>query len=239
MPRIGDNPQFAPLTVVSMATTGFLRCEISEARYQVYVPPNYVDSLRWPVILFLHGAGERGSDGLQQTKVGIGHVLQQVKQFPFLVVLPQCPNGASWDGGVLDRAVQALDAVMDEFSTDRRKIYATGISMGGAGVLQLALTFPSRFATYVPVCGFVNSREPGAYDQIAAAIGSVPTWLFHGADDDIVPVSESRNVYNALLRAGANVRYTEYPGVRHNCWNQAYTEPGFVRGCCLIDYESA
>jgi predicted peptidase len=129
---------------------------------------------------------------------------------------------------VLKSAVQALAAVTKEFSADSRKIYATGISMVGAGVFQLPLRFPSRFAAYAPVCGFVSSREPGAYDDVAAAIGAVPTWLFHGADDDIVPVSESCNVYNALLRAGANVRYTEYPGVRRNCWNQAYTEPEFV-----------
>lgn len=210
-----------------MGVTGFQRRQISGVPFQVYVPPNYVDSVRWPVILFLHGAGERGSDGLQQTKVGIGRVLQQGKEFPFLVVLPQCPSGDDWSGAVLARAVQALDAVTNEFHADGRKIYSTGISMGGAGVLQVAQEFPSRFAAYVPVCAFVTSREPGAYDKVAAAIGPVPTWLFHGADDDIVPVSESRNLYNALLRAGANVRYTEYPGVRHNCWNPAYTEPEF------------
>jgi predicted peptidase len=142
--------------------------------------------------------------------------------------MPQCPSGAQWAGAVLDNAVDALDAAADEFKTDNRKIYATGISMGGAGVLELALKFRSRFAAYSPVCGFVMSRDPGAHDKIAAAIGTVPTWLFHGADDDVVPASESRKLYDALLRTGGDVRYTEYPGVGHNCWNRAYTEAEFV-----------
>jgi predicted peptidase len=220
----------SPLVLYSecMSNTVFLKRQIERVPYQVYLPANYVESQRWPVILFLHGAGERGSDGLKQTKVGIGRVLEVAKTFPFIVVLPQCPSGANWTGAVLDSAVNALDATANEFDTDNRKIYATGISMGGAGVLELALKFPSRFAAYVPVCGFMMSRDPEACDKIAAAIGTVPTWLFHGADDNIVPASESRKVYNALLRAGRDVRYTEYPGVGHNCWNRAYTEAEFV-----------
>jgi predicted peptidase len=227
--------------------TGFLDRVLTvgdtEYRYQVYVPRQYEPGHTWPVVLFLHGAGERGTDGLAQTDVGLGSAIRRhVDRFPCVVVFPQCRAGQVWAGEMEEQALAALDATMEEFHGDESRVYLTGISMGGYGSWAIAGRNPGRFAALVVVCGGVRppradrlppgtvvlpleQRGPDAYTEAARLIGSTPVWVFHGAEDPIIPVSESTRMVEALEAAGGNVRYTEYPAVGHASWTPAYADP--------------
>src|SRR5215471_11331393 len=223
--------------------TGFLDRSLSAGgaiyRYQVYVPPNWNRRKKWPVVLFLHGAGERGDDGLLQTEVGIGTAIRRhAERFPCIVVFPQCRKNVWWiDPGMETQAMKALDRSIDEFNGDRDRTYLTGISMGGYGTWHLASLYPGRFAAYVPVCGGINpppglavpkpasSSAVDPYAETARRIGATAVWVFHGSADPAVPVAESRKMVEALKAIGGNARYNEYEGVGHNSWDKAYAEP--------------
>jgi predicted peptidase len=205
-----------------------------ERRYQVWLPAAYDASRRWPAILFLHGAGERGDDGVAQTVVGLGHALRDGKIDPqAVIVFPQCPVNGHWTGPAQRIAVAALEQVIETYSVDEKRVSLTGISMGGAGVWSLASRQPRRFSAIAPVCGWVH-RPPNLndladvadkYSSLAERLGRVPIWIFHGSADNVVPVSESRSMAAVL---GANAAYTEFPGVRHNSWDPAYETTGVV-----------
>ena len=227
--------------------TGFVKRQLTfqdtEMCYQVFVPPGYSADKAWPVILFLHGAGERGTDCEEQAAVGLGPAVRQhMQDFPAIVVFPQAPPRSLWIGAMQDMAMAALQQTKAEFNVDTTRIYLTGLSMGGYGTWYLAAHSPGVFAAIAPVCGgvlppqmryglppeiaaYIPKDKP--YETIAAKIGSTPTWIFHGDADDRVPVTESRQMYQALKAAGGDVRYTEYPGVPHNSWGKAYAETGF------------
>jgi predicted peptidase len=207
--------------------------------YQVFVPAKR-SRTRPPVILFLHGSGERGSDGARQTTVGLGpEVARRASDFPAIVVMPQAPADSVWAGPPTRAALDALDSAMTEFNGDPERVYLTGISMGGYGTWEIALDNPTRFAALVPICGGVrpiptNPRIavravaglPGdIFDNAAARVARIPTWIFHGSADRSVPVDESRGMAEALRKAGAKVQYTEYEGVGHNSWDRAYAAP--------------
>jgi len=221
--------------------TGFLDRVVTlagyEYRYQVYVPRTYSGSTRWPVILFLHGAGERGSDGLLQTAVGLAPAIREAPaRFPAIVVLPQSPGDSLWVGAPAEAAMAALQRTMDEFSTDPARVYLTGLSMGGNGTWYLAYHYPERFAAVVPICGWVSSgairleralsvvpAEDGEpFEALGRRLKNVPIWIFHGEMDGAVPVEESRKAAQALRSSGGLVRYTELLGVDHNSWDAAY-----------------
>jgi predicted peptidase len=188
------------------------------ATYQLYEPP-LPGPL--PVILFLHGAGESGTDGVLPTTVGLGPaVLRDPQRFPSLIVFPQA-EGHGWTGRNLDAAIAALDDVMQNFAVDEDRVYVTGISMGGYGTWLMASNHPERFAAAVPICGGVA----GDRERTAQRLAQMPQWIFHGDADDIIKVSESRTMVAALRNAGAPIRYTEYAGVGHNSWDRAYAEP--------------
>ena len=223
--------------------TGFLNRSLSigghEYRYTVYVPRDFVRTRRWPVILFLHGSGERGSDGLSPSQVGLGTAIRfNPSRVPAIVVFPQAPNDTRWIGEPADAAVAALERTITEFHGDRDRQYLTGLSMGGYGTIHLALANPNRFAALVVVCGGLFphptttavQRSPlipagvDAYAFVAQSLRAIPIWIFHGADDRTIPVDESRQLTDALKNAGAPVRYTEYPAVGHNAWDRAYSE---------------
>jgi predicted peptidase len=192
-------------------------------RYQVYEPPRLAPAM--PVILFLHGAGESGTDGIAPATVGLGPaIVRDPDRFPALAVFPQASRGYGWSGFNLAAADAALSAVEFEYGTDRQRVYVTGISMGGYGTWSLAFQQPDRFAAIVPVCGGLARRER-TYAEAARRLAGIPHWVFHGDADDIIPVAESREMVQALRAAGAAVRYTEYAGVRHNSWDRAYAEP--------------
>jgi predicted peptidase len=225
--------------------TGFLDRSVTlrgaQYRYQVFVPATYATSnQQWPVILFLHGAGERGSDGLFQTQVGIAtHIRRAPSNYPAIVVLPQVPTDSLWVGTPADAAIAALDRTMSEFRADPDRVYLTGMSMGGHGTWNLAYKYPTRFAAIAPICGFLEHRLlPGArsiipadsgeaFAALARRIGKLPTWIFHGEADPVVPVLGSRKAYEAIKAAGGDVRYTELLGVDHNAWDPAYGSQQF------------
>ena len=228
--------------------TGFLNrtAVITRAtyKYQVYVPADWSKDKRWPVILFLHGAGERGEDGLLQTQVGIATAIRtHADRFPCIVVIPQCRKNIWWTDPAMEaQALKALEQSMKEFKGDPDRVYLTGLSMGGYGTWSLASKYPGRFAALAPICGGVRPPERGTsspeapsgdpkadpYAEVARKVGKTPVWIFHGGADSTVPPSESRKMNDALKAAGGNVKYTEYAGVGHNSWDRAYAEPEFM-----------
>lgn len=228
-----------------MPETGFLDRTLNvagqEYRYQVYVPADYTAQRSWPIILFLHGAGECGKDGLRPTEVGIGSAVRRNAQdFPTLVVFPQARRveACSWRGEMAAVAVRALDRTIAEFRGDPRRLYLTGLSMGGSGTLRVAAEYPGRFAALAPVCpdfgGELSRPHPAGgrpadpYLALARAIGPIPVWIFQGRLDKHPPAEETRKLADALGRYSTEVRYTEYPGVGHDVWDPAYAEPELI-----------
>ena len=212
--------------------------------WQVFVPGAVLSGAETnpAVILFLHGAGQLGSDGARQTEIGLPAVLRERPGFPALVVMPQSPRGAWWGTPEIEMlALAALDAAVAEFGGDPDRIYLTGLSLGGYGTWAFAYRYPERFAALVPVCGGVfTSRtrmpvpdwHPAAVDpddpyaETARVIAGIPVWVFHGGADRRVPTEESRRMAAALEAAGGKPKYTEYAGVGHNSWIPAYREDG-------------
>lgn len=187
----------------------------SKRRYAVYVPENYTPDTPWPVILFLHGRGERGDDGRKHTSVGIGTAIRnRPERFPALVVFPQCPKDRYWNRAGEDIDL-ALAQTIKEYNTDPKRYYLTGISMGGYGTWWYGARHVEQFAALLPVCGGWDVED-------ASALASLPIWAFHGAADETVPVTESQRMVEAVKDAGGDIRYTEYPGVGHKSWDQTY-----------------
>lgn len=203
--------------------TGFLdkaaKVGANSYPYVVYVPRDYTPTQSLPVILFLHGSGERGTDGLKQSQVGLGGAVRMhPERYHALVVMPQCAPNARWDGEMVDFALQALNDVVKEYHGDKDRLYLTGLSLGGYGSWNIAAQHPDMFAAVVPVCG-------GGKPENAAKLKNLPIWVFHGAADPTVPVVRSQEMVEALKAAGSTlVKYTEYPGVGHNSWDNAYNE---------------
>ncbi len=230
-------------TMAPNRETGFLNRRVringTEYPYSVYVPRDFDPARSWPIILFLHGSGERGNDGLRPTQVGLGSAIRfEPSRVPAIVVFPQAPLDTRWIGEPADAAMAALDAATTEFHGDRDRTVLTGLSMGGYGSIHLALAHPVRFAALVIVCGGLLPhptttavrRSPlipegvDPYAFVARSLRVIPIWLFHGADDPVIPVNEARRLDDELKKAGANVRYTEVSGVGHNAWDRAYGE---------------
>ena len=225
--------------------TGFLDRSITVAGvaypYEIYVPANYSPAQHWPVILFLHGAGERGSDRLLQTSNALGAAIRRAPTaYPAIVIFPQVPNDSTWVGIPAQVAMGALDRAAAEFRIDPDRVYLTGLSMGGNGTWHLAYNNPDRFAAIAPVCAFVTrlpnrpyksavpADSAAAFSTLAKRIAKLPTWIFHGEVDQTVPVAQSRQAVEALRSAGGDVRYTEFLGMDHNVWDATYASPQFV-----------
>ncbi len=178
--------------------------------------PQAPPAVGWPLVLFLHGSGERGRD-LERVRLhGLPRELDRGRELPAFVLAPQCPEGSWWDTGAL---AALLDRVEAEFPTDPQRVLVTGLSMGGYGSWALALAQPGRFAALVPVCG-------GGDPARAAEIRHIPQWIFHGALDEVVPPRRSEEMAEALRACGADVRLTLYPDLGHNSWDRAYREEG-------------
>lgn len=222
-----------------------LTLDSASYRYRVYLPAESGDSAKAkrPVVLFLHGAGERGSDNWRQTSVGLGAAIEQnPSRFPFVAVFPQCPHGRWWtDPNMQALALKSLEITMKEFNADPERVYLTGLSMGGYGSWRIVANNPGKFAAIAVVCGGIlpppglrvedNFKGPNGEDPyawVAKQVGKTPVWVFHGGADPVVPVGESRKMVEALKAAAANVKYTEYQGVGHNSWDKAYSEAGLT-----------
>ncbi|MCF7749620.1 prolyl oligopeptidase family serine peptidase [Bacillus subtilis subsp. subtilis] len=218
-----------------------IKLEGRTAYYQVFVPRGArAQAAALPVVLFLHGSGERGDNNRAQTEAGLGPYLRaHADSFPALVVLPQVPGDEEWSGDNNRVALAALDATLAEFNADPQRQYLTGMSMGGYGSWNIALDDPHRFAAIVPVCGAVLApravrptlfvanvaHEADPYAAIAQRLKRTPIWMFHGALDDVVPPQDDRRLHAAFQQAGAkDVRYTEYPQGNHNAWDATYAD---------------
>lgn len=194
--------------------------------YLLYLPRDYNTSKakRWPLLLYLHGAGERGSNLPLVASHGPPKLAAEGRQFPFLIVSPQCPQGERWDD---DALLALLDAALSRYRVDSKRVFLTGLSMGGYGAWSLAVKHPERFAAAAPICGGGNGIDvllaEGARKE---ALASLPIWAFHGAKDNVVPVSESERMIAALKRAGlTNAQLTVYPEADHDSFTQTYNNP--------------
>jgi predicted peptidase len=243
----------APAAFAAQQETGFLDRSVSLGgetyRYPVFIPANWQKKQKWPVILFLHGAGERGRNGLFSSDIGLGRAIRRSEtSFPFIVAFPQCREDRLWHEPDMEAvALAAIDATVREFSGDKDRVYMTGLSMGGYGTWDIAAQYPKRFSAIAPICGGIrlpapvqqlSTRHTGPaipaagdaedpYAAVAKRIGKTPVWVFHGALDTTILPEESRLIVAALKAAGGNVRYSEYEGIGHNSWDRAYAEPEF------------
>ncbi|OWK41602.1 prolyl oligopeptidase family serine peptidase [Fimbriiglobus ruber] len=190
----------------------------TESPYVVYVPKAYDGTTALPVILFLHGSGETKGGAKMPFDQGLmnKHYQKQEEKFPAIVVVPQSEK-RTWKADSADakRALAMLDATTKEYKTDPARVYLTGLSMGGYGTWSLAVAHPEKWAAIVPVCG-------GGDPKAAEKIKDIPCWCFHGDKDDAVKVEKSREMIEALKKAGGDPKYTEYAGVGHNSWDRAY-----------------
>ena len=194
--------------------TGSFERKVSvSGQYLIYLPKGYSWSGDpWPLLLFLHGSGERGDD-LDRVKLhGPPKEIGRGRDLPFVVLAPQAAKDQKWDSLALGAL---LDEVSSRHNVDPERIYVTGLSMGGYGAWELAVQFPNRFAAIAPVCG---GGRPGD----VCAIQHVPVWNFHGAKDDTVPLQHSQTMVDALRRCGGKVRFTVYPDAGHDSWTETY-----------------
>ena len=201
------------------------------ADYLLFLPKGYEASgdKRWPLILFLHGAGERGTNIWAVDIHGPSKYIVEHPDFPFILVSPQCPSEQSWSN---ETVMGLLDEVMARYRVDPQRVYLTGLSMGGYGSWSLAAAYPERFAAVVPICGGGNlidvllSQHGFANAERTAALKGLPIWAFHGAKDNVVPPAESERLVQAMKLAGAGeVKLTIYPEAAHNAWEQTYANP--------------
>ena len=189
-------------------------------KYLLFLPQDYSNSNKdYPLILFLHGAGERGDD-LELVKIhGIPKIVEQQKDFPFIAISPQCPADKWWVDPWLIEALNGLvDEIISNYRVDKSRIYLTGLSMGGFGTWYLSMAYPEKFAAIAPICG-------GGMPWMAFRIKDVPTWAFHGAKDETVPIQRSEEIVEALRTIGGNVKFTIYPEAGHDSWTETYNNP--------------
>jgi predicted peptidase len=193
-------------------------------KYLLYLPREYGEKpdVKWPTILFLHGMGERG-DNLELVKRhGIPKLLEERQDFPFIVISPQCPSNTMWPMMVDELRDLLLDA-MKRYRIDETRVYLTGLSMGGFGAWHLASTYPELFAAVVPICGGMFPDEK--FQERINSLKSISIWIFHGAKDELVPVDNSKQLYEALKKIGGKVKLTIYPDLGHDSWTITYENP--------------
>ena len=190
--------------------------------YMLYLPEGYEASdAKWPLVLFLHGAGERGDDVTKVNIHGPSKLAAEGKKFPFILVAPQCPQNGWWSGMTED-LIALVDSMAETYRVDTSRLYVTGLSMGGFGTWSLITQHPYKFAAAAPICG-------GGDDVMARfRLQKMPVWVFHGGKDPVVPLQKSEVMVNALKQAGnPNVKFTVYPEAGHDSWTETYNNPEF------------
>lgn len=214
--------------------------------YRILYPINYNRNKKYPLVIFLHGSGERGNDNEKQLTHG-GKLFSRsdvMHNYPAIVVFPQCPENISWNSMLVDRTktpplreidyknnpepwplaatYQLINELIKNESIDKKRIYLSGLSMGGFGTFEMIYRHPGLFAAALPICG---GGDETAYDK---RVKKIPFWVFHGDADQVVDVKLSRRMVEKLKQIGAKVKYTEYPGVGHNSWDNAFATPDFL-----------
>ncbi len=184
-------------------------------KYLLYIPKDYAKKESWPLMLFLHGAGERGDVLELVKKHGPPKLITKGQDMPFVVVSPQCPGSHWWEPVALSAL---LDEVVETHKIDKDRVYVTGLSMGGFGTWSLAAQTPKRFAAIMPICG-------GGTPDTAKLLTNLPIWVFHGGKDPVVPLTRSEAMVEALKKAGGNVKFTVYPDAGHDAWTETYNNP--------------
>jgi predicted peptidase len=188
-----------------------------QMQYLLWLPPAYKEDKQqaWPLLIFLHGKGERGTDLELVKKNGPPNFIEEKPDFPFIMISPLCPEGEYWSIDALDAL---LTKILKKYRIDEDRVYLTGLSMGGFGTWEFATKHPERFAAIAPVCGGGDTHR---IEQLI----NVPVWAFHGAKDDVVPMERSIDMVNALNSCGGNARLTIYPEANHNSWDTTYSNP--------------
>ncbi len=199
----------------------------SDLNYLLFLPEGYgkKPDERWPLLLFLHGAGERGTNLSKVATHGPPKYVATHPDFPFILVSPQCPDGQTWSNDLL---LGLLNEITNTCAVDPHRVYLTGLSMGGYGTWSLGLAYPERFAAIAPICGggerisvLLAGREK------SRALKKLGVWAFHGAKDPVVPVEESQRMVDMLKKLGVNdVKLTIYPEAKHDSWTETYNNPG-------------
>ena len=185
--------------------------------YLIYFPDEYYkEEKKYPLVLFLHGAGERGDNVDLIKKHGIPKRIEEGENFPFITIAPQCRDGIWWSN---TERIEALKNLMQnlilDLKVDKKRIYGTGLSMGGFGILELALSAPSLFTALVPICG-------GTITNDLRKLEKIPIWIFHGEEDDVIPIESSLLIHNYLKEKNKNIHLTIYPNVMHDSWTETY-----------------
>lgn len=219
-----------------------VRTDSGTYRYRLYVPPDRTPGEKLPVMLYLHGSDDRGDDNQLQLRGVAEHFRSHPNDFHFIIVFPQCPTDRFWDKELIPRAMAALDQTVKKLNGDESRLYVAGFSLGGYGTWAAAAMYPGKFAAIVPMSGRILAR-PGErknaapeiiglaessdpYAAFANRIGKTPVWVFHGANDNIVPVEGSRKMVQALKDAGnQNVQYNELEGIAHYSLDSAFSNP--------------
>lgn len=186
-------------------------------RFLLFLPPSYGQdaSKKWPLMVFLHGSGERGDDINQVKKHGPPKLLEAQADLPFIVASPQAAANTDWNSA----AVNALiDALVERLAVDVNRIYLTGLSRGGHGTWAIAADRPERFAAIAPICGAADPAR-------ACLLKKVPVWAFHGENDTVVSLASDARMVEAVRACGGDVRFTVYPGVGHDSWTETYANP--------------
>lgn len=219
--RAAPAPAVAPATKPVPAFRQTVRKEKvpdrGEVRYLEALPAGYAteSGKRWPVVVFLHGIGERGSDARKVAANGLPKLFEAGQDFPFILLSPQCEPEQWWDPRLLDAW---LERVLRDYRVDKRRVYLTGLSMGGFGTWAWAQHAPKRFAAIAPICGGGDPKQ-------ASALKRLPIWAFHGDKDTTVSVTQTEQMIAAVRGVGGDPRVTIYPGVGHDSWSKTYANP--------------
>ena len=207
--------------------------------YNILYPSNFDSDESYPLLVFLHGAGERGNDNIKQLVHGSNLFLDSIEQYPAIVIFPQCPESDFWAkierGGnrqfefiiegppnpSLAALINLIDSQLEHLYVDNKKLYVLGLSMGGMGTLELAWRINNKIAAAISICGAGPVQKA---DQMM----DFPFWFFHGVDDKTVPARYSRMMLESIQKVGGKAKITLYPGISHNSWDPAFAEPDFL-----------
>ncbi len=194
-------------------TAGIFRWEKGQHNYLLYLPKTYASRDSWPLMVYLHGASLRGNHIEMIKRYGPPRMLMQNDHFPFIVLSPQCPPKQGWR--VQDWLIPLIDDIIENYKVDRRRIYLTGMSLGGSGTWYWAAQHPEKFAAIAPLCGYGNPAT-------AEKLRNVPIWTFHGEKDRAVPISVTAAMVEAVRKTGGTVKFTRFPNAGHDIVNRVY-----------------